>query len=286
MITIRFFRYTMVACVTTTIAICFAAIAQSQTIDTAQVLHGNPRCDHVIAQVMRHGVNQSIDRSAAVGNIAGSTPFGFASIPSDQIGDLQIVSVHRCGDLQNPVGPRFKIVVMNQSQHRVDGVDVSLVALLGAIQPHCPNATVRTCAIEPCTAAEVEITLPIEAISMGNNHGVVIGFQRLVVAIDSHDEWMEIDEANNIQAMAVATIPVIAPVITQVSTEVSQPEFAPSESAPSVPASSVPASNASAQAAIQAIAPAVTTDTVNVDELRMAVEKLGASTAEVDGTTR
>ncbi|MGB7327538.1 MAG: hypothetical protein WBD31_21860, partial [Rubripirellula sp.] len=163
-------RFSVVVCVTTTVAICFAAIAKCQTVDTLQVLRGNPRCDHVIEQVRRHGVNQSIDRSTASVSIA-TTPFGFASVPATDLGDLQIVSVHRLADEADVCGPRFKIVVMNQSQHKVDGVDVSVVALLGAIHPHCPNATVRTCAIEPCTAAEIDVTLPVEAMSMANRNG-------------------------------------------------------------------------------------------------------------------
>ncbi len=274
MITIRLVRFTVAACVTTTIAFCFATIAHSQTIDTSHVLSGKPRCDHVISLVMRHGVNRSVDNSST-GQLAGSTPFGLASIASNEIGDLQIVSVQRCADVPELCGPRFTIVVMNQSQHRVDGVDVSVVALLGAIQPLCPNATVRTCAIEPFTAAQVEVTLPIEALSMGNHNGAVIGFQKLVVAIDSRDEWIEVNEANNVQALFASAIPVAATLVTQVSTDVSRTEVVPNESTPVAPSQSI--------GSIQS--PSATTGTVDVDELRLAVEKLGANTAEVAGST-
>ncbi len=274
MLTARLRRFTVAACVTTTIAFCFATIAHSQTIDTSHVLIGNPRCDHVIAQVMRHGVNRSIDNSVA-GALAESTVFGSASIPSNEIGDLQIVSVQRCGESPDPCGPRFAIVVMNQSQRLVDGVDVSVVALLGSIQPDCPNANVRTCEIKPWTAAQVEVTLPIEAFSMGNHNGAAIGFQKLVVAIDSRDEWMEVNEANNVQAFSASAIPVVATVVTHVRDDDSPLELAPIESsAVAVSPPNAPMQDISA-----------TTATVDVDELRMAVKKLDANAAEVAGTS-
>ncbi len=277
MITLRIFRYCVAACVTTTIAVCLAELAHSQTIDTSQVLCGNSRCDHVVAQVMRHGVNRHATNLAAnnlaASHLVGSSPFGLAAIASSDIGDLQIVSVQRVADLQTPCGPRFKIVVMNQSQHPVEGVDVSLVALLGAIQPHSPNATVRSCGIEPGTAVEVDITLPIEALSMGNNNGVVLGLQTLLVAIDSHDEWIEVDEANNLQALAAASIPIVETVITQMTTTVSESEFLPSVAAPAMVApTSVPAADS-----------LEVTPEVDGDLLRQAVEKLGRDSAEISG---
>ncbi|TWT53839.1 hypothetical protein Pla22_14730 [Rubripirellula amarantea] len=276
-------RYAVAACVTTTIAICFAAVAHSQTIDTSQVLIGSTRCDHVIAQVMRHGVNRSVDQPA-MHPMVGSTPFGLASIPSGDIGDLQIVSVHRRPEIVEGCGPCFTVVVMNQSQHKVDGVDVSLVGLLGAIHPHAPNATVRTCEIAPGTAAEVEVTLPIGALAMGNNNGKIIGFQKLIVAIDSHDEWIEMNEANNVQALATSSIPMLADAVDQVGISSLPTEIVTSESA-SAMVTQVDVPKQIAPEATDASEASEAPGSTDLDELRRAVEKLGANVTEVARTS-
>ncbi|TWU51625.1 hypothetical protein [Rubripirellula reticaptiva] len=269
-------RFSVIVCITTTVAICFAAIAKSQTVDTWQVLRGNPRCDHVIAQIRRHGVNQSVDNSIAASTVA-ATPFGFASVPATDLGDLQIVSVHRRVDEAEICGPRFMITVMNQSQHKVDGVDVSVVALLGAIHPHCPSATVRTCAIEPCTAVEVEVVLPNEALSMGNRNGTMIEFQSLVVVIDCHDEWIETNEANNVQAIAASAVPFVSETVKQTIQPAAELELAPNSPTPQTDTPAPLSPNDSLP---------TETDSVNVDALRNAMDKLNAQSTEVAVTSR
>ena len=48
-------------------------------------------------------------------------------------------------------------------------------------------------------AAEVHVQLPIEALAMGNRNGQPLEFARLVVAIDSFDQFAECNEANNVK---------------------------------------------------------------------------------------
>ncbi|WP_145173743.1 hypothetical protein [Rubripirellula lacrimiformis] len=284
-------RYVAFASLATTILFCFAAVARGQEIQTWQVLHGSHRCDHVIAQVMRHGVNQSVDRSAGVG-FTVATPNGFATTPTSEIGDLDIVSVHRCDTADGSVAPQFAVVVMNQSQREISDVEVSLVALLGQIHPHCPTATSFSTPIPPCTAAEVIVTLPVEALSMGNRFGSVVGFQSLVVCIDGHDEWVETNEANNILAIGVGDIPVAAPapsagadaspVMKLPTMEFSGdelPTIAPGTVEPigSGQVGQNPAGVMPTLDGATAVAPNGDTD---ADSLRMAVEKLGVADAD------
>ncbi|WP_145168189.1 hypothetical protein [Rubripirellula lacrimiformis] len=278
-------RYVAFASLATTILFCFAAVARGQEIQTWQVLHGSHRCDHVIAQIMRHGVNQSMDRSAGVG-FTVATPNGFATTPTSEIGDLEIMSVHRCDTADGSVAPQFAVVVMNQSQREVSDVEVSLVALLGQIHPHCPTATSFSTPIPPCTAAEVIVTLPVEALSMGNRFGSVVGFQSLVVCIDGHDEWVETNEANNILAIGVGDIPVAAPAPSPGTAEspiIESPAIAPESIDPTGinPADTMPTFDDPGTTGPQAVAPSGITDT---DALRMAVEKLGIPEAETAST--
>ncbi len=263
MLTFNFIRYTVAACVTTTIGLCCAAPAQSQTLDISPVLQDRRLGDHVIAQILRHGVNGHDDQSSPIHHL-GSSLFGLAMIPTNEIGDLEIVSIHRCSYDLESCGPRFKIVVMNKSPRRVDGVDVSVVALLGSIHPHSPHTTVRTCAIEPTSAVEVEVTLPIEALSMASDRGVVIGFQKLVIAIDSHDEWIELCEANNVRAFPASGIDVLLDDAASDDAAVLRPELAPS----------LPAQDEPLPSAIQPPGAPEPTGHIDAAELRTAIEKM------------
>ena len=54
---------------------------------------------------------------------------------------------------------------------------------------------------------EIEITLPVEALTMGSNGGTAIGFQKLVVAVDAFDSFAETDESNNLRLLSRNEIP-------------------------------------------------------------------------------
>ena len=53
---------------------------------------------------------------------------------------------------------------------------------------------------------------------MGNRNGGVIGFQRLVVAIDAFDELAETNEANNLKAFACGEIPIVSNAVVEETT--------------------------------------------------------------------
>ena len=89
------------------------------------------------------------------------------------------------------------------------------VATLGRIHIDSPCKTVKVEKIEAGEALQVELTLPIESLAMGNRGGLPIGFQRLIIAIDSFDEPAETDEANNIKAYAIASVPTLQTTVVE-----------------------------------------------------------------------
>ena len=112
-------------------------------------------------------------------------------------------------------GPKFTVTIRNCSTRNVCHFHVTAVAVLGRICPTSPNATVKVAQIGPGEALEVCLQLPIEALAMGNRHGQVIGFQRLVVADRQLDQLVETNEANNLKAFACSEIPVVTTVVEQ-----------------------------------------------------------------------
>ncbi len=197
-----------------------------QEITQADLLQGPRSTHHVMDLIRRHGVNQSSDRV----NLNHAHPFhhsafGSMVIPASEMGDLEIVSVHQMVNTDPTTGPSFAIVIANQSNRCVDDFSVTAVATLGRIHPHSPSQTVKASKIQPGEALQVELTLPIESLAMGNRNGQSLGFQRLIIAIDSFDVLAETNEANNLKAYTVASIPLVEPV-----TEVVIPSITPDES--------------------------------------------------------
>lgn len=179
-----------------------------------QLLPGGTRCDHVIQMVLRHGVNNTFDRSGT-SSLLNQSPFGGMQVPISELGDLQIVQVNQLPPEVPACGPKFAVIIMNQSNRQVCNFHVSAVAVFGHICPTSPNATTEVAKINAGEAIEVIISLPIEAFSMGNRNGEVLSFERLVVAIDSFDELFETDEANNVKAFNASEIAVVTAVVQQ-----------------------------------------------------------------------
>ncbi len=111
--------------------------AQPLTVRT--VLPASSRCDHVIQMMLRHGVNNSFDRSNTQ-SLLNQSPFGGIQVPITEFGDLQIAQVTQLPPEAPVAGPKFAIVVMNQSNRAVCNFHVSLVAVFGSI---CPNSQTR-----------------------------------------------------------------------------------------------------------------------------------------------
>ncbi|TWT71218.1 hypothetical protein [Crateriforma conspicua] len=193
--------------------------ASAQIVRTDDLLTAS-RCDHVIGMMHRYGVNNSIDRSASY-SMLHHGPFGAAVIPVGELGDLCIANISRVADDSPACGPKIAVDIKNHSIRDVCDFHVTAVAVLGRIFPTSPNVTAKVDKICAGQTVQIQLTLPLDALAMGNRNGQAIGFQRLVVAIDSHDVLMETNEANNLRAMDVTEIPWLT---TAVTTEVSASE--------------------------------------------------------------
>ena len=170
------------------------------------------RCDHVIQMMLRHGVNNSFDPSNTSSLLGQSSPVG-TLVPVNELGDLQLIQVDQFpAETTNPSGPKLAVIVMNKSNRQVCNFHVTAVAVLGQINPRSPNASVEVAKINPGEALQVTVSLPIDVYSMGNRNGQALGFEKLIVAIDSFDQLLETDEANNIKAFNSNEISVVVPV--------------------------------------------------------------------------
>ncbi|MEP4681656.1 MAG: hypothetical protein ABJ015_08420, partial [Rhodopirellula bahusiensis] len=63
-------------------------------------------------------------------------------VPPDDIGDLEIVEVKQLPVVDQSCGPRFGIVIANNSNRCVENFHVTAIGSLGQALPHSPRTTV------------------------------------------------------------------------------------------------------------------------------------------------
>lgn len=165
---------------------------QDQRQRVRHTLFGGPRCDRVIRLTLR-----AHRPDLRTGGTASQSPGGPFLVPRDEIGDLTIVGVTQSPPPDSEAPPTYVIAIANRSSRDVGAFRVSLVALLGRIHPHCPTAVARVASVGAGEEVSVRVTLPHGALAMGGGRG----FRRVVVAIDSLDQFVESDEANNVQVL-------------------------------------------------------------------------------------
>ncbi len=166
---------------------------------------GAPGCGHVIDLMLRYGSFHSCFNTPSCSVVPSQ--FGSFELPSNEIGDLAIATIVESANSDPAGSPTFIIAVTNNSARSVCNVYVSLVALLGPIKPCDPTATACIAEIPGGATVEIEVTLPVEALTMGSNGGAPIGFQKLIVAVDAFDSFAEIDESNNLRLLSREEIP-------------------------------------------------------------------------------
>ena len=200
-----------------TMVVFAASNTHADVVDLQQVLHGPTRCDHVIDLMMRHGINN--DQGGYGRSMMGHSPMGPMWIPHEELGDLELIEVVQLPVADPACGPTFAVVIQNTSKRDVCEFRVTLVGLLGRIVPTAPTTVVKVDKVCAGQAAEVHVQLPIEALAMGVRNGQPIEFTRLVVAIDSFDQFAECNEANNIKVFdrtSIATREVVQETIETV----------------------------------------------------------------------
>ncbi|MCA9140666.1 MAG: hypothetical protein KDB00_28030 [Planctomycetales bacterium] len=182
-----------------------SSIARADDIELRRLLHGPDRCDHVMSLLLRHGVNNDSNHVAGMNTFH---PLGPIAIPAADLGDLELVSVTRHADVVANCGPAFDVVIKNCSTRDVCGSHVTIVGLFGRILPTSPNVTSKLESLPAGQAVQITLTLPIESLAMGNMNGQAIAMNRLLVVVDSFDQFMESNEANNLRVFDVAAIPI------------------------------------------------------------------------------
>ena len=172
--------------------------------DIGQVLgRGRFGCEHVIDLLLRN----SHRRSHRVA--------GLAVFPEDAVlgavvpGDLVLLDVHLVAPATPECGPVYQVRLRNDGQTAVQRFQVSLVAVLGVIRADSPCVTVGVPCLKPNEIGSLRIKLPIEALGMAQIGGQPAPFNRLIVAIDSFDEWVESNELNNVAILPRTEIAVI-----------------------------------------------------------------------------
>lgn len=270
-------------------AMMFIAVgsAKADGVDLAHVLHGGPTADHVINLMLRHGVNNNQNYG---GQLAHHSPFGPMLIPHAELGDLELVQIALCENVDPACGPKFAVTVRNNSTRDVCGFRISLVALLGRIHPMAPTAVVKVDKLCAGAVAEFHVQLPMECLAMGNRNGQVIGFQRLVVAIDSFDQFVECNECNNIKVFARTAIPLAKVVETAtVETTATTTAVAPAAAAPAAAATSAAPTAAPAAAATPAAPAAPQTQAPQTqapgNDLQNAINQLSEQKVEQSAET-
>jgi hypothetical protein len=159
---------------------------------------------HVIELLARYG--DVCETTSLQGATLVASPHGLVEFPFAELGDLSFINIEELPVADPTSPPTFVVTLANNSTRLVRDLDVSLVALLGPIAPDSPTTTVRIAEIPAGATVEVEVTLPVEALAMGRNGIAAVGFQKLIVAIDSRDRFAETNEANNLRLLSRANI--------------------------------------------------------------------------------
>ncbi|PAY19552.1 hypothetical protein CKO51_10560 [Rhodopirellula sp. SM50] len=208
-------------------------VAHADEAALRRLLHGPDRCDHVIPMLLRHGVNNDSSPATAMHTFH---PYGPIAIPATELGDLELISITRHADTAAGCGPSFDLVIKNCSTRDVCGAHVTLVGLLGRIRPTSPNVTTKLESIPAGQAIQVTATLPIQSLAMGNLNGQAIAMNQVLVVLDSFDQFMESNEANNLRLYDATTIPAASTAVaeTAVTAAPAAAEATPQDQASSV----------------------------------------------------
>jgi len=135
--------------------------------------------------------------------------------------DLQVLAVRLVdpGHPEEKLGPRYRIWFRNNSDQPITRpFDLMLFAGNGEeLADGLPQAGVRVTSIEAGDIQAVDVRLPVDVYSMGNDAlGQPVPFETLHVIIDANREIAETAEANNGIRVARAEIPLVDPAAFEV----------------------------------------------------------------------
>jgi hypothetical protein len=174
-------------------------------------------------------------------------------------GDLEIVNVGMAADATPQQGPLYRITIRNNSETPSRHFEVSLIAIRGQINHTSPVVTVHVNEIAPGGVHEIDVQLPIGVMSLGAASALA-PFESLVVAIDSFDQLLEVNELNNVAILTRGAIALIETATASTTTTVTETAAAaPAVAAPNTtgPAAAIaPSTPAPAPSTTEEAAPA------------------------------
>lgn len=156
-------------------------------------------CGHVMDLMMHNRIRQ---QTGQIGTPEIDLPHLTVGAAT---GDLAICGVHLVAPETDCCGPKFQVTLQNNSQVAIGNFDVTIVAVLGRINPASPTAEQTVARMEPGQQVSVCLQLPITCLTMGPLHQSC-PFDTLIVAVDSRDCLMENDEINNVQILSRSAI--------------------------------------------------------------------------------
>lgn len=182
------------------------------------------------------------------------TPFTPAVVKTP--GDLEIANVGMVADATPQQGPLYRVTIRNNSETPSRHFEVSLIAIHGQINHASPVITVHVNEIAAGGVHELDVQLPIGVMSLGAANALA-PFESLVVAIDSFDQLMEVNELNNVAILTRGDIALIETATANTTTTVTESAAVDSAAGavPSAPAAAAPSTPAPAPSATEGAAP-------------------------------
>jgi hypothetical protein len=114
-----------------------------------------------------------------------------------KLGDLVLGPVNMVADATPDSAPIYAVTICNKSEYEVGCFHVSAVAVHGEIHEFSPITTIKVPKLCAGESVCIELQIPYAAMAMGHGN-VRCAFDKLVVAIDAFDQYIECDEMNNI----------------------------------------------------------------------------------------
>ena len=177
---------------------------------------GHSHCGHVIDLLICNRIRKFRGHGALHRMNAFSQ-----SILGPLPGDLELLGVNLVSDGNAQRGPVFQISFRNSSKFPIVHFRVSIVGVLGQIVESSPSATIHVPRVGSGQIGSVQLQLPTTAMAMGPTGQQPVPFDTLVVAVDSFDELIEINELNNVAILKRSEIKVL------VTDAVAAPQTAP-----------------------------------------------------------
>lgn len=211
------------------------------TVQTGGALHGDIGikfgrhfdCRHVIDMLIRKSHLARFGGHVQPAPVVFGGFYGPHVVVQPKLGDLELGAVNMVADATPDSAPIYSVTICNKGDFDVGCFHVSAVAVLCEIHEFSPTTTIKVPKLCAGESVCVELQIPFAAMAMGNGN-TRCAFDKLVVAVDAFDHFVECDEMNNI---AVFERDAVVIVETTTTTEVAVEGTVEQSSATQIPPS-------------------------------------------------